>query len=224
LAHDLSHKKRALLLGMTIFRFDRATLPSTPWRNGGGVTREIARIPLTSALDDFDWRVSIADVSADGPFSNFDEVDRLIVLLGGAGVRLRSSDGKIDHRLDEPLVPFAFSGDDAITAGLIDGASSDFNVMTRRGVARAGVQIVSAARRSIACAAGVLFAARGSWTTHAVRENARARSSTFALEANGGIWWDNEPLSWDLEPRDPDAALIVATVHRSIPRAPAGSG
>jgi len=196
---------------MTAVRFDRATLPSAPWKNGGGHTREIARIPVASALDDFDWRVSIADVSTDGPFSNFDHVDRVIVLLSGAGVRLRSSDGKIDHRLDEPLVPFAFSGDDAITAALIDGASSDFNVMTRRGVVRADVQIVRAAESCAESAAGVLFAARGSWTAHA-----RAGAFTFAVEANGGVWWDSEPLRWELESRDPDAALIAVRVRQSV--------
>ncbi len=196
---------------MTAVRFDRATLPSTPWKNGGGRTREIARVPAASALDDFDWRVSIADVSADGPFSTFDHVDRVIVLLSGAGVRLRSSDGKIDHRLDEPLVPFAFSGDDAITAALIDGASSDFNVMTRRGVARAELQIVRGEQSCAESVAGVLFAARGSWTA-----DARAGGFTFALDANGGVWWDNEPLGWDLESRDPDAALIAVQVHRSV--------
>ena len=196
---------------MTAVRFDRATLPSAPWKNGGGHTREIARIPVASALDDFNWRVSIADVSTDGPFSNFDHVDRVIVLLSGAGVRLRSSDGKIDHRLDEPLVPFAFSGDDAITAALIDGASSDFNVMTRRGVARADVQIVRAAQSCPESAAGVLFAARGSWTAHA-----RTGGFTFSLEANGGVWWDNEPLGWELESRDPDSALIAVRIPRSV--------
>jgi len=196
---------------MPAVRFDRATLPSSPWKNGGGHTREIARIPVASAVDDFDWRVSIADVSTDGPFSNYDHVDRVIVLLSGAGVRLRSSDGKIDHRLDEPLVPFAFSGDDAITAALIDGASSDFNVMTRRGVVRADVQIVRAAQSCAESAAGVLFAARGSWTAHA-----RAGGFTVALEANGRVWWDNELLAWDLESPDPDAALIAVRVHRSV--------
>ena len=196
---------------MTAVRFDRATLPSAPWKNGGGHTREIARIPVASALDDFHWRVSIADVSTDGPFSNFDHVDRVIVLLSGAGVRLRSSDGKIDHRLDEPLVPFAFSGDDAITAALIDGASSDFNVMTRRGVVRADVQIVRTAESCAESAAGVLFAARGSWTAHA-----RAGAFAVALEANGGVWWDSEPLRWELESRDPDAALIAVRVRQSV--------
>ena len=196
---------------MTTVRFDRASLPSTPWKNGGGHTREIARIPVASALDDFDWRVSIADVSIDGPFSTFDHVDRVIVLLSGAGVLLHSSDGKIDHRLDEPLVPFAFSGDDAITAALIDGASSDFNVMTRRGVVRADVQIVRAAESCAESAAGVLFAARGSWTAHAP-----AGGFTFALEANGGVWWDNEPLGWELESRDPDSALIAVRIRRSV--------
>ena len=51
-----------------------------PWRNGGGVTRELASSP--EGVDDFDWRVSIAEVTASGDFSRFPGVDRTIVRLG----------------------------------------------------------------------------------------------------------------------------------------------
>src|SRR5262245_29949008 len=145
-------------------RFDRDQLTPTPWRNGGGLTREIVRMPAGSQMDDFSWRASIAEVSASGPFSAFEGVDRVIVLLSGAGVRLRSTDGAVDHMLDTPCEPFAFAGESAISASLIAGASSDFNVMTRRDTATADVRVLRAAARLDASRAGVLFAAQGAWS------------------------------------------------------------
>ena len=64
---------------MQLIRF--ADLASVPWRNGGGVTREIATAPYDGERDSFRWRVSIADVTSEGPFSTFEEVDRQIVLV-----------------------------------------------------------------------------------------------------------------------------------------------
>src|SRR4051812_2674181 len=122
--------------------FDVGSLPATPWKNGGGVTREVVRIPYAADLDGFDWRVSIAELAADGSFSSFPGIDRVIVLLGGAGVHMRSRDGTVDHRLTTPLAPFAFSGDQPIDATLIVGASRDFNVMARRSHVRATVHVV----------------------------------------------------------------------------------
>src|SRR6476619_3067787 len=61
---------------------------SMPWKNGAGRTTEIAVHPPGAALDAFAWRVSIADVERDGPFSRFPGIDRTIVLLGGSGMRL----------------------------------------------------------------------------------------------------------------------------------------
>src|SRR4029077_2512621 len=64
---------------------------SMPWKNGAGRTTEIAVHPPGAALDAFAWRVSIADVEQDGPFSRFPGIDRTIVLLGGSGMRLRGT-------------------------------------------------------------------------------------------------------------------------------------
>ena len=58
-----------------------------PWKNGGGSTDEIATYPRGAGLDAFDWRVSIAHVASDGPFSRFPGVERTITLLEGAGMR-----------------------------------------------------------------------------------------------------------------------------------------
>ncbi|RAC78746.1 HutD family protein, partial [Burkholderia multivorans] len=93
-AHDRAPMAAALIRA--------ADLVASPWKNGGGVTREIAAgfpeaghadapgadAPGAGALDTFVWRVSVADVGAAGPFSRFDGVDRTLVLLSGAGMTL----------------------------------------------------------------------------------------------------------------------------------------
>ena len=78
-----------------------ADFHSMPWKNGAGRTTEIAVHPPGAALDTFAWRVSIADVERDGPFSRFPGIDRTIVLLEGAGMRLRS--GRSDTRVRRAL-------------------------------------------------------------------------------------------------------------------------
>ncbi|MEV2256047.1 HutD family protein [Streptomyces sp. NPDC050147] len=133
---------------------------SMPWKNGGGVTREVAsgavRAPLASPelSDGFDWRVSIADVDAGGPFSPFPGIDRVITLVEGEGMVL-TVDGA--PQLVEPLRPFAFSGDATTDCLLKAGAVRDMNVMTRRGRATAQVRIITVAAdrlAEVACAAG----------------------------------------------------------------------
>jgi len=49
-----------------------------PWKNGGGETVEIAISPQGAGLADFDWRVSMATVASDGPFSVFPGIDRTL--------------------------------------------------------------------------------------------------------------------------------------------------
>jgi uncharacterized protein len=111
-----------------------------PWKNGGGVTREIAAGPHGASLDAFAWRLSLADVASDGAFSSFAGVDRVLVLLDGAGMRLAQADGRL-HVLDAPLAVARFAGETPIHATLIDGPTRDFNVMVRRDRARATVEV-----------------------------------------------------------------------------------
>lgn len=100
------------------------------WRNDGGWTRDIAR----DSADEhgFTWRVSIADVEADGPFSFFAGFDRLLVLLDGVGMDLVSTDdgSRMTLRPDQPRARFV--GELAITAELVDGPTVDFNVIWDR--------------------------------------------------------------------------------------------
>jgi hypothetical protein len=113
---------------------------SMPWKNGGGRTTEIAAYPPGAAIDNFLWRVSLADVERDGPFSPFPGVERTIVLLDGAGMRLH--EGLRAAELTVPFAPHDFSGDEAVDCTLVAGPVRDFNVMFRRGRVRGSVTVV----------------------------------------------------------------------------------
>jgi environmental stress-induced protein Ves len=103
-----------------------------PWRNGGGTTRTLAVEPAGAGLDDFDWRISLAEIHAPGSFSAFPGVERTILLWRGQGVVLRSPAWP-EHRLTGLLQPFRFDGEDEVDCRLIGDSSSDLNLMVRRG-------------------------------------------------------------------------------------------
>ncbi|MBC7470044.1 MAG: HutD family protein [Ramlibacter sp.] len=135
-------------MNWTLVRLDE--VDATPWRNGGGVTRELLAWPGAN-----DWRVrmSVAEVAQDGPFSRFDGVHRWFAVLAGAGVRLRLAG--VTHALTGRSPPFALDGGTATDCALIDGATQDFNLMLRGSVGEmVRVQGVHAA----GCSAGALVA------------------------------------------------------------------
>jgi environmental stress-induced protein Ves len=99
-----------------------------PWKNGGGTTTEIWK--AVSPDGEMLWRLSIADVASDGPFSAFPGIDRFIMVIEGKGMEL-TVDGRPQH-LDDLFKPFAFSGDAKTDCRLIGGAIRDFNLMVAR--------------------------------------------------------------------------------------------
>ncbi|QND48763.1 HutD family protein [Rhizobium lusitanum] len=103
-----------------------------PWKNGGGETVEIAVSPEGAGLADFDWRVSMATVATDGPFSVFSSIDRTLSILEGAGMTL-FIEGREPVLLTQESTPLPFAADAPTSATLVDGAITDLNVMTRRG-------------------------------------------------------------------------------------------
>jgi environmental stress-induced protein Ves len=106
-----------------------------PWKNGKGQTTELA-ISENGTIDNFDWRLSIASVVEDGPFSDFSGYERNLILLEGQGIELthdhKDDDKQIDL-LDKPLSISSFNGSAKTLGRLIDGAISDFNLMTKDG-------------------------------------------------------------------------------------------
>jgi uncharacterized protein len=132
-----------------------ADYPTRPWKNGGGTTRDIAVSPPGASLDDFDWRLSLAQVDREGPFSRFANVDRTLVLLSGA-MTLHEQERRIDLVRHEPVM---FAGERAIEATVAGGSTLDFNVMTRRGRASHAVRRESFSKQvSLAAPAGKTLA------------------------------------------------------------------
>jgi environmental stress-induced protein Ves len=103
-----------------------------PWRNGGGQTRELLRWPENSAS----WRlrISLASVTRRGPFSPYPGVQRWFTVVEGNGVALRVA-GK-EYRLDTASAPLQFDGDTPVDCDLLDGPTSDLNLMVSGGVGR----------------------------------------------------------------------------------------
>ncbi|MFF0990798.1 HutD/Ves family protein [Kocuria nitroreducens] len=118
----------------TVLRF--ADLRPEPWRNGGGITREIAG--SGSRTGNFAWRLSLADVEQPGPFSRFPGTDRILTVTEGEGMLL-TMDGH-EHAVQRGR-PFHFSGDVAATATLPAGAIRALNVIARRDAVRADVVV-----------------------------------------------------------------------------------
>jgi environmental stress-induced protein Ves len=108
------------------------------WKNGGGITYQLARSDDQSGMR---WRVSIAEVASDGPFSRFEQTDRIIMLLEGNGFCLHGAEER-SIVLDKVLRPFAFDGETGIDCTLIDGPVRDFNLMTRRAEVKSSLQVL----------------------------------------------------------------------------------
>jgi environmental stress-induced protein Ves len=106
-----------------------------PWRNGKGQTAEIMSFPAGAA--DFGWRISMAPVTSDGPFSRFPGIDRVLTVIEGRGLRLTLGEGAPIALTGAPV---AFPGDIPCHATLTAGPITDLNVMTRRGQWRAVVR------------------------------------------------------------------------------------
>jgi uncharacterized protein len=103
-----------------------------PWKNGKGETVEIAVSPPGATVDNFDWRISMATVAEDGPFSVFDGIDRTLSVLSGEGITL-SVVGQAPTTLHCETPPYGFPADRETHATLVSGPITDLNVMTRRG-------------------------------------------------------------------------------------------
>ena len=130
-----------------------------PWRNGMGVTREIAR--EASVGGEFLWRLSLATVASSGPFSSYAGFSRSVTLIEGGGFRLHVGD-QDPMVLDSPGATALFPGDAATRCSLIDGASTDLSLIVRepgsiisviriQGAERIAVPLDSGAVKAVFC-------------------------------------------------------------------------
>lgn len=159
-------------MGWTTIELD--SVAPTPWRNGGGVTRELVAWP---SVADWAWRLSVAEVTAGGPFSVFEGVERWFAVLQGAGVGLDVAGDQ--HRLTAESPPLRFDGGVATACALLAGATQDLNLMLRAGRASGTMQRVQ----------GQL----------ARQLDAPMFIAIYALQTGTTVTFDNKP--WPVPPR-----------------------
>ena len=171
-----------------------------PWKNGGGVTTEIMAWPPAAGLDDFDWRISMAQVALGGPFSIFEGIDRTLTVLSGS-MRLAAGEAQ-PIELSLKSQPYAFPGDVSTSATLIDGPVVDFNVMTRRDrfshlVER--LEFSEPAEVALGEGASLMFLASGF-----------GRVDQETLLALDTLHFDGGPATLSIEPSEPITLLHVS--------------
>ena len=193
------------LIGHTI---SLADVPSSPWKNGGGITREFIAWPNAQ---DWVWRLSVAEVQRNGPFSRFDGVQRWFAVLAGTGVRLTLTDPaqrQSAHALTQQSAPFCFDGATPVDCDLLDGATQDFNLMVRQAQARAHMQRVN----------GELAHTTTAACTVAIYANAAAvqlRVGEVPITvAHHTLYWQTVPAGTALHVLASDALLLEITPCR----------
>ena len=193
---------------MPCILLDTATARAMPWKNGGGTTVELAISPADADLEDFAWRISTAQVAVDGAFSSFPGIDRSLAVLAGDGMCLQHADGRRETLLSGDAIA-VFSGEEAISAQLLDGPITDLNLMTRRGLWTHQVQLLKwqGTRRLENDAAVMLL-----WNGGQTAVDVNAGGAMHPLTAGNGLLIENEPGQLHLHAHRP-ALLYVAWLN-----------
>jgi hypothetical protein len=102
-------------------------VPSTPWKNGLGLTRQLVIHPQHATAESFEWRVSIAQLTGTAPFSRFADITRCLAVL--EGVLTLQWQGGTEQRLTAQSPPRQFAGDAVVSGGVEGGPVLDLNLM-----------------------------------------------------------------------------------------------
>ena len=150
-----------------------------PWRNGGGMQRDLLALP---ASQDWRVRVSIAEIERDGPFSSYPDTVRWFVVTEGEGVSLRFPRG--EHRVTRASAPLRFDGAEAPACTLLAGKVRALNLMLRN--AHGGIAVAADHRpwSPPAGPCGLYAAVDGVCHAEARRDRVAARTL---------IWYDVPP-------------------------------
>jgi len=191
-------------------------VPATPWRNGGGTTRELWLWPEQARFEalDFELRIARARVASDGPFSDFAGFERHLVVLSGEGLELTHGEPPVRARL-RPLEPYRFDGGEPASARLVRGPIEDLNVLVRHGAAEVELELLRLGTRRAR-----VPLERGQAFVHLAAGSAQARvtgeEQPFELEPGDSLWIDGlsggEEL--DLQGGAPGAVAVVVRFAR----------
>ncbi len=172
-------------------------LVERPWRNGGGITREIAE---TRRGADLLWRLSMADVASDGPFSDFSGLMRVLTVIEGGAMELITPQGTI---IAAPREPVRFDGGLAVTSKLTEGPLRDLNLMFDPARVAGDVTLIQGPQsRSLAATAQQSYAIHMLAGTADIGGDALAEGDTAVLETG-------TPVT-EVVLQDDSAALLIS--------------
>ncbi|MCG8285230.1 HutD family protein [Acinetobacter seifertii] len=162
------------------------------WKNGAGFTLEIAR---SQGGADFEWRISMADVTTSGPFSLFPNKQRIISVLDGQGMVLHVDDLPAKTLNQDDI--FAFHGESQVQSELVDGAIRDLNLIYDPAKFHARFQWLNdAAEQAFISSADLIFIFNLSGETQVSVEGGLfqlAAYETLKIEKKSGITSINFP-------------------------------
>lgn len=206
-----------------------ADVASQPWRNGGGVTRELLAWP---SPESWTVRVSVARIDRDGAFSAFPGVWRAFAVLRGNGVELSwPADADRAARVITAHDDAAtFDGSEVPHCRLLDGATDALNVMfpmPLRGVPTGQMRRVEQGVAWSAPAAemgGAAWRAMYTDTPCTLHVGNHATRQSLDVRAGSLVWCDlaspNQPSAtpWRVDALAPLRAWwIVSTIPHASP-------
>jgi environmental stress-induced protein Ves len=162
---------------------DASALRTQAWANGAGTTTLIASEPDD---DQWQWRLSIAEIAQEAPFSSFPATRRVFVPLD-APIQLRFDDTRTTSLLR--LAVTRFDGADAPYALLPEGPTRAFNLMLR-GTAQG--ELIA---RPLNGAMWLPLRAGWRWFLHVLGGRAEIHVDDDQLAADAGdhLWIDAQP-------------------------------
>ncbi|WGM24817.1 HutD/Ves family protein [Acinetobacter pittii] len=177
------------------------------WKNGAGFTLEIAR---SQGEGDFEWRISMADVTTSGPFSLFLNKQRIISVLDGQGMVLHVDDLPA-KKLNQGDI-FAFDGESHVQSELVDGAIRDINLIYDPAKFHARFQRLNdAAEQTFISSADLIFIFnQGTETEVNVDDHSFqiAATETLKIEKNGGV------TSVHFTQNQPNSCYVIELIQR----------
>jgi uncharacterized protein len=156
------------------------------WRNGGGATRELLAWPNAH---DWQVRISLADISQDGAFSQFAGVQRWFGVVQGAGVVLDFVGKQVVQTIASEALQF--DGALAPFCRLQGGATRDMNLMLRGNHTACGAMdcVVSGRVWNNAMPLRALFAASaGTWSDGVQKQRLQAFDFLWSADAGSSNW------------------------------------
>jgi len=121
----------------------------TPWKNGGGITIDIADAYgegiVPGSWQGMIWRFGRTAIVAPGPFSDLTGFERLQMVVKGDGLVLDGPNGEIDLR--RPFEVVRYDGGLPLVSRLENGPVEVLNLMADRALCDVAMQAITTGQR-----------------------------------------------------------------------------